>query len=396
MFWSGGQSDMKTSSIKMSDDAPIIYGLEFQARALSAQSAETDVIRFFVGTQSLKFDNQIHQLEYDEESNSILKTVFLHSTGEIWHISTSPKDPALLSTCYNQITPDGKCEMHGALWKLPANSKTCSSDDSCLTYPALKHVTDFDTRDSVGELKSILWEPISGNRVISLSDNSFHLWDLNNVVKPLQQSEVVFEQKGRQKFVSAAWNPHHNCNIVATSLDTSVRSWDLRTSQNAWSVENAHGQLVRSIDFNPNKQYYIATCGDDCQTRFWDVRNTNGPLLVFSNHSHWVWCVKYNSFHDQLVLTSSSDSRVILSRAASVSSEPFGHLLDDDDINNHEEGDKNKQISDDVISIYEEHEDSVYAVEWSTVDPWLFASLSYDGRLVINKVPRSEKYRILL
>ncbi|GFS47615.1 EARP-interacting protein homolog [Nephila pilipes] len=351
--------------ITMGDEAPIIYGLEFQARALSAQNAETDVIRFFVGTQSLKFDNQIHQLEYDEESNSILKTVFLHSSGEIWHISTSPKDPSLLSTCYNQITVD-------------------------------EHITDFDTRDSVGELKSILWEPVSGHRIISLSDNSFQLWDLGDVTKPLQQSEVVFEQKGRQKFVSAAWNPHHNCNIVATSLDTSVRSWDLRTSQNAWSVENAHGQLVRSIDFNPNKQYYIATCGDDCQTRFWDVRNTNGPLLVFSNHSHWVWCVRYNSFHDQLVLTSSSDSRVILSRAASVSSEPFGHLLDDEDIN-HEEGDRNnKQISDGVISIYEEHEDSVYAVEWSTVDPWLFASLSYDGRLVINKVPRSEKYRILL
>ncbi|CAL1277197.1 unnamed protein product [Larinioides sclopetarius] len=287
--------------------------------------------------------------------------------------------------------------MHGAIWKLPANSKTYNSDDSSSTYPALEHVADFDTRESVGELRSILWEPVSGQRAITLSDNSFQLWDLDDVAKPIQQSEVVFEQKGRQKFVSAAWNPHHNCNIVATSLDSSIRSWDLRSSQNAWSIENAHGQLVRSIDFNPNKQYYIATCGDDCQTRFWDVRNAGEPLLVFSNHSHWVWCVKYNSFHDQLVLTSSSDSRVILSRAASVSSEPFGHLLDEEDIHVPEDGDRNNnKVADGVISVFEEHEDSVYAVEWSTVDPWLFASLSYDGRLVINKVPRAEKYRILL
>uniref|UniRef100_A0A3Q1FXG2 Uncharacterized protein n=1 Tax=Acanthochromis polyacanthus TaxID=80966 RepID=A0A3Q1FXG2_9TELE len=42
----------------MEDDAPVIYGLEFQARALTAQTAETDAIRFLVGTQSLKFDNQ--------------------------------------------------------------------------------------------------------------------------------------------------------------------------------------------------------------------------------------------------------------------------------------------------------------------------------------------------
>lgn len=51
---------------------------------------------------------------------------------------------------------------------------------------------------------------------------------------------------------------------------------------------------------------------------------------------------------------------------------------------------------DSVIATYEEHEDSVYAVDWSSADPWLFASLSYDGRLVINRVPRALKYHILL
>jgi len=53
-------------------------------------------------------------------------------------------------------------------------------------------------------------------------------------------------------------------------------------------------------------------------------------------------------------------------------------------------------LQDSIIATYEEHEDSVYAVEWSAADPWLFASLSYDGRLVINRVPRALKYRILL
>ena len=53
-------------------------------------------------------------------------------------------------------------------------------------------------------------------------------------------------------------------------------------------------------------------------------------------------------------------------------------------------------VKDGVIATFDEHEDSVYAVEWSTADPWVFASLSYDGRLVINRVPRAEKYKILL
>ena len=50
---------------------------------------------------------------------------------------------------------------------------------------------------------------------------------------------------------------------------------------------------------------------------------------------------------------------------------------------------------DEVIATYEEHEDSVYAAVWSTADAWVFASLSYDGRLVLNHVPSKEKFSIL-
>lgn len=38
----------------------------------------------------------------------------------------------------------------------------------------------------------------------------------------------------------------------------------------------------------------------------------------------------------------------------------------------------------------------MYCVEWSSVDPWVFASLSYDGRVIISKVPKQYKYKILL
>ena len=50
---------------------------------------------------------------------------------------------------------------------------------------------------------------------------------------------------------------------------------------------------------------------------------------------------------------------------------------------------------DEIIQTYEEHEDSVYAAVWSVADAWVFASLSYDGRLVIHHVPNHEKFSIL-
>lgn len=55
-----------------------------------------------------------------------------------------------------------------------------------------------------------------------------------------------------------------------------------------------------------------------------------------------MWSVRFNHFHDQLVLTASSDSRVVLNSVPSLSSEPFGKLvddLDDDDLDNDSNGD---------------------------------------------------------
>jgi len=51
---------------------------------------------------------------------------------------------------------------------------------------------------------------------------------------------------------------------------------------------------------------------------------------------------------------------------------------------------------DGLIRRFEEHEDSIYSCCWSATDAWAFASVSYDGKLVVNRVPAEEKYRILL
>ena len=79
----------------------------------------------------------------------------------------------------------------------------------------------------------------------------------------------------------------------------------------------------------------------------------------------------------------------------SISSEPLGHIEDEVEGGEDDETVSSCPQPDGVIKTYDDHEDSVYAAEWSCADPWTFASLSYDGRLVINQVPRSVKFRIL-
>ncbi|XP_034015663.1 EARP-interacting protein homolog [Thalassophryne amazonica] len=386
----------------MEDDAPVIYGLEFQARALTAQTAETDAVRFLVGTQSLRFDNQIHIIDFDDENNIINKNVLLHQAGEIWHIGASPADKAVLTTCYNK-TSDSRVVSCAAVWRMPSDWETGnheSPDDSAHNPQSLELLCHLDGTN--GNAACVLWEPMGdGKRVISLADNYALLWDLQeSSTQATVSSTITHEGKGQLKFTSGKWSPHHNCSQLATANDTAIRGWDLRTMSQIYCIENAHGQLVRDLDFNPNRQYYLASCGDDCKIKFWDVRNVQEPVKTLEEHSHWVWSVRYNHSHDQLVLTASSDSRLILSNMVSISSEPFGHLVDDEELSdgeeNHQEDKSKEPLKDSVVSTYEEHEDSVYAAEWSSADPWLFASLSYDGRLVINRVPRALKYRILL
>ncbi|XP_049674946.1 EARP and GARP complex-interacting protein 1 isoform X5 [Accipiter gentilis] len=268
----------------MEDDAPVIYGLEFQARALTPQTAETDAIRFLVGTQSLRYDNQIHIIDFDDENNIINKNVLLHQVGEIWHISTSPADKGVLATCYNK-TSDSKVMTCAAVWRMPKELESGSHespDDSSSNTQTLELLCHLDNT-AHGNMACIMWEPMGdGKKIISLADNNILLWDLQeSSAKAVLSSSTALEGKGQLKFTSGRWSPHHNCTQIATANDTTVRGWDTRSMR--------------------------------------------------------VWNVRYNHSHDQLILTGSSDSRVILSNMVSISSEPFGHMVDDDELSDQED-----------------------------------------------------------
>jgi hypothetical protein len=69
---------------------------------LTSQLAETEIQRFLVGTQSLKYVNQVHLVEYNEDSNSLSKCIYEHREGEIWHIAAAPHNKYQFLTCYNK------------------------------------------------------------------------------------------------------------------------------------------------------------------------------------------------------------------------------------------------------------------------------------------------------
>ena len=78
-------------------------------------------------------------------------------------------------------------------------------------------------------------------------------------------------------------------------------------------------------------QYHLLTGGDDGHIKFWDLRKEDTPLLDFATHSHWVYAARFNHYHDQLILSSSSDYQVALSNAGTISSVLYAQIEDEDE-----------------------------------------------------------------
>ncbi|EFA07641.1 EARP and GARP complex-interacting protein 1 [Tribolium castaneum] len=365
----------------MENENSVIYGLEFQARALAPQNAEIEKICFLIGTQSLKqATNQIHLVEFNDEDSTLKTSVFNHPEGEIWKLNSSPLDETKLVTCYNSVTNENSCCMKTALYKLP---QTENPD----TVESLPIVTSFDTSALGNEVKTTEFHPVEAEKVASVLESQVVLWDVSGE-KARSILKVQLNGKNNPKFTTGKWNPHQSCNQFTTAVETHLKTYDVRSGELAWGIDNVHSQLLRDLDFNMNKQYHVATCGDDGFIKIWDFRQTGQPVYSRSDHSHWVWCIRFNPFHDQLLLSASSDARVLVSSAASVSSENNNDCMQD-------ETEAKQMISDGPLQ-WCEHEDSVYCAEWSLAEPWVFASLSYDGRLLISRVKKSLKYQIML
>jgi hypothetical protein len=54
------------------------------------------------------------------------------------------------------------------------------------------------------------------------------------------------------------------------------------------------------------------------------------------------------------------------------------------------------KTTDELVLTYDQHGETVYTAAWSLNDPWIFASLSFDGNIVVNCVPSEYKFKIIL
>uniref|UniRef100_A0A915C5J8 Protein TSSC1 n=1 Tax=Parascaris univalens TaxID=6257 RepID=A0A915C5J8_PARUN len=317
---------------------------------------------------------QLCMLEVDDDWLQISKRSFAHPAGEVWHLASSPLDSDVVATCHSWT---GKLESSATMWKIDAEAGSLST------------VAAFHSPSEVKKCSSFEFSP-DGQRAAIVTDKTVHFVDVSNSLKITESSPMG--SKGNINAI--AWNPHFSGNTLGVACDGDIKAIDMRSLKDSFMIKEANPPTVRSMDFNPNMQYTIATCGDDCRVALWDARKTIEPLKTLQDHSHWVWCVRFNPIHDQLILSGGSDARLFLNSVMSLSSDSVQatDVAAEDVVTNDS---ITQRLNDERLEKVEEHEDSVYACAWASNDPWVFASLSFDGRVIVSRVKRRHKYAIL-
>ena len=318
------------------EDCPrfAMYGLPTSARCAASVGACRDASRWLVATTALKAENEVHLLELEEGSNRLeCRGVFAHR-GEVWDVAASPNDENLFFTVFN----DGGSR-DAALWE---------ANDGKLN-------AKFETKGKQRDLRRVVWSPEAGNseQVALASGDGVKIWDLS------RDGGIVSCATGLGELdnvLAASWNPLDH-NVLCASCSDTLRCLDLRTMTETVTIEGAHEMAARDVDFSKTNQHLLASGGDDCHTCVWDLRKPSDPVVKVSSHSHWVWQARFNPYHEQLLLTSSSDSLVQL-----------WNLAQDEEDGNKTEA-RASSGADLKPHTFDEHEDSVYSEQDSPITP---------------------------
>lgn len=368
--------------------------LDAPCRALSAVTADKVESRFIAGSCSLREPNHLHVMRFHSEVNELSVDATIDMDRPIAEICCSPTDKQLLITV-------GEQSSSAKLHRLPLSvfEQGYDPDEQGPATPVEMEMIG-DLIPGGSDIAKVVWRdssddltPSSGNVLTLDRSGRLSLFDITTL-------DIVRQAETKKSFYppSLAFDPHSNGHALAVSTGTTVEilDWRVDTSVPTGTVDSflAHRSAVTDLDYNPNKPYVLATAGADALVKFWDLRAAQQPLLVArGGHAHWVTRVAYNPFHDQLVLSTSTDSVVNLWRVSTISSAP---LLMDNEEQEDVDDDVDGPASPNVRVARYEHGDAVYAAAWGAADAWIYLTLGYDGKAVVHHVPSQEKYKILL
>eukprot|EP00796_Vickermania_ingenoplastis_P000998 gene1000-593_t len=330
-----------------------VFELEHSARALCPRYKSSDVEqeaechKFLVGTCNYSGQNRIFTLEFNEETNSISHLSTWTHEEAIKHLSCSPSRTTSLfsavflnSSSIYQIVDDMEKEILSV--SLPCNQ--------------------------------ILWDPEgSETSCVCVTSNALAVVSLESG-QDGSFSYIYDAKDDNIRFGSL--DPFHPYNCLL-STNNQLCLIDTRAPGAAlqyYHVTHGFGPLA-AVDFSPVTPGRFLTAGSDGSVKIHDIRmnidNSLDTNFYIQAHDHTVQQAMFNPFHDELVLSCSSDQSLRLWEL------------------------KNKYEKIPIQSLSDFH-DTVTSLCWSGSGPWVFAGLSFSGKVVVDSVQNDIKMNILL
>lgn len=131
-------------------------------------------------------------------------------------------------------------------------------------------------------VSSLSWYPFDTGMFVSGGfDKTVKIWDTNElaVVHSIFISEIVFN------VAMSRWATTHNLVAVA-SADQKVQLVDLRLGY-ATHTLIGHREAVMSVAWRPGNEFHLASSSMDGTLKMWDIRRS-GQLTAFNQHAHSV------------------------------------------------------------------------------------------------------------
>lgn len=364
------------------------HSMKRPARCLAALEGDVDRSTFLAATTSLRATNELHVLDYNEDTSELWCPKAYSLPHEAWALASCPSAShldlvlATYSTAKDQRTALYRMDRLADRPSVPELAPH-QSTPAAVPMTQLLHLGEGASRH--GDVRAIAWNAVLPEQVATAERRTVRLWQLSHGAAASSAAEVgaAAPPGADAEFGSCKWDPHH-AHSLALGVDHDIVTLDTRSMKEAVAVGAAHEQRVASLDYNSNRPNAVLSAGDDYYVRWWDLRRPSAPLLALRAHSHWVTSATFNRFHDQLALSTGTDGAVKLWRAGAASSAPSA----DEAANEAEE--------DGLVEAFETHDTTVVGAVWSAADAWDFCSLSIDGKVAIHHVPPSVKYQILL
>jgi EARP and GARP complex-interacting protein 1 len=318
---------------------------------------------FMAATCGVRHDNTLHRVSYSPSSQSSQCDGIYKHQDEVLDLSPCAGQSNCVLTVFRNKTSSG-C----ALWKLPPTKPNLKP-----VPVELEQLTLLQSSEKIA-FQKVLTHDDRPDRVIVVGNDRIVEMSLEGGGATEELVAVLPDLN--VDIATGAWNPNR-AQEVALCHGSHFSGFDLRSNVRSFCSPTMAGGVLRDISWNGSQPRCLITGGNDRSVQGWDTRLLRRPLWVLEEaHSHWIWQCRQHREYDRLLLTSSSDTGVKL-WSQQLSVPPESHGMDPSE---------RESVAFTLLGSGEEHQDSVYSVAWSMASTFTFASLSYDGRLVVAAV----------